>query len=137
LTSVILPFTKSAHNSPALPDNVIDIVKMAQPQVLILPAGRAMEDLKKVKSIKAIVVVDISSAPHMDWSSEDGGVPVKTWSQILDIEAHHEPSEAAPIAIQSFFNTKGEFKSVDFTHQVILSFTGPYFRMSSQQLLVK
>lgn len=93
---------------------------MAQPQVLILPAGLAIEDLKQIKSINAIVVVDISSAPHMDWSSEEGDVPVKTWEQLLEIKAHHEPSEPAAVAIQSFARLDGEFKSVDFTHQVFL-----------------
>lgn len=97
----------------------MDILKMVQPQVLILPAGLAIEVLKQIKSIKDIVVVDISSDPHMDWSSEDGDIPVKTWSQLLDIEAHHEPSEPASVAIQSFIKTAGEFKSVEFTHQVL------------------
>jgi hypothetical protein len=92
---------------------------MAQPQVLILPAGLATEDLKPIKSLKVIVVVDTSSAPHIDWSSDDGDIPVKTWHQLLNIEAHHEPSDVSPVAIQSFDNTTGKFESIDFTHQVL------------------
>jgi len=119
LTSVILPFTTSTHNPPILPDNVIDILKAAQPQVLILPAGLAVEDLKQIKSIKGIVVVDISTGPHMDWSSEDGDIPVKSWPQLLELNAHHEPSELAAVAVQSFIKVGSELKPVEFTHQVL------------------
>jgi hypothetical protein len=87
---------------------------------LILPAGLAIQDLKEVKSIKGMVVVDISSAPHIDWTTEAGGVPVQTWTDLLESEAHHEPSEPAPVAIQSFIASKKNFKAVDFTQQVQL-----------------
>jgi len=121
LTSVTLPFTTSTHNPPTLPDNVIEILKAAQPQVLILPAGLAVEDLKQIKGIKAIVVVDISTEPHMDWSSEDGNIPVKSWTQLLELNARHEPSEPAAVAVQSFINSGGQLKSVEFTHQVLFA----------------
>jgi len=67
-----------------------------------------------------MVVVDISSAPHIDWTTEAGGVHVQTWTDLLESEAHHEPSEPAPVAIQSFIASKKNFKAVDFTQQVRL-----------------
>lgn len=113
-----MPFATSTHNSPGLPDNVIEILKAAQPQVIILPAGLAIQDLKQIKSMKGIVVVDISTAPHMDWSSEDGDIPVKSWTKLLELNADHEPSEPAPVAVQSFVKVGSELKSIEFTHQV-------------------
>lgn len=119
MTSVTLPFLTSGHNLPSLPDNVVEILNAAQPQVLILPAGLAVEGLNEIKSIKGIVVVDISTAPHMDWSSEDGDIPVKSWTQLLELNAHHEPSEPAAVAVQSFIKVGSELKSIEFTHQVL------------------
>lgn len=119
LTAVILPFTASTHSSPSVPDDVIDMIKVAKPQVLILPAGLATEDLKQIGSIKGLVVVDISSAPHMDWSEEDGGVPVQTWTSLLDSATHFEPTEtAAAVAIQSFTKAGKGYKSIEFTQRV-------------------
>jgi len=109
-----------SHNPPTIPDDVIDILKIEKPDVLILPAGLAIQDLNDVKSIKAIVVVDISSAPHIDWGTDAGGVPVQTWTDLLKSEAHHEPSEPAPVAIKSFITSNKDFKAVDFTQQVQL-----------------
>jgi hypothetical protein len=94
-------------------------LKAAQPQVVILPAGLAVEDLEQIKSIKGIVVVDISTNPHMDWSSEDGDIPVKSWTKLLELNAHHEPSEPGTVAVQSFIKVGSELKSVEFTHQVL------------------
>lgn len=119
LTAVILPFTASSHNQPKVPDDVIDMIKVAKPQVLILPAGLATEDLQKIGSIKGLVVVDISSAPHMDWS-EDGGVPVQTWTSLLDSATHFEPTEtAAAVAIQSFTKVGKGHESIEFTQRVL------------------
>jgi hypothetical protein len=119
LTAVILPFTASTHNPPTVPDDVIDMLKVAKPQVLILPAGLATEDLKKIGSIKGLVVVDISSAPHMDWTEEGGDIPVQTWTGLLDSTTHFEPAEnAASVAIQSFTKTGKELKSVEFIQRV-------------------
>ena len=95
------------------------MLKVAEPQVLILPAGLALEDLKSIKSIKAIVVVDISTAPHMDWKEEDGDVPVQTWDELLNSGATHQPAETpADVAIQSFMRSEKGYKSVEFTQQV-------------------
>jgi hypothetical protein len=137
LTSVILPFTTSVHSPPRVPDDDIDIMKMAQPQVLILPAGLAIEDLKQIKSLKGIVVVDITSGPHMDWGCEDGGVPVHTWADLLESKVHHEPSGPSSIAIQSFRRSGAEVKSVEFTHQVLSNVNQSYYRTSLLQLQVK
>ena len=95
------------------------MLQVAQPQVLILPAGLALEDLKSIKSIKAIIVVDISSAPHMDWKEDDGNVPVQTWEELLNSGATHQPAETpAAVAIQSFMKSGKGDKSVEFTQQV-------------------
>jgi hypothetical protein len=119
LTNVVLPFTTSTHNPPTVPDDVIDMLKVAQPQVLILPAGLAIQDLKSIRSIKAIIVVDITTAPHMDWNDDDGGVPVHTWQELLNSGATHQPAEnPAAIAIQSFVRAEKGYKSVEFTQQV-------------------
>jgi hypothetical protein len=119
LTNVVLPFTTSTHSPPTVPEDVIDMLKVAQPQVLILPAGLAIEDLKSVKSIKAIIVVDISTAPHMDWKDDDAPVPVQTWQELLDSGATHQPVETpAAVAIQSFMKSEKGYKSVEFTQQV-------------------
>lgn len=91
---------------------------MANPDVLILPAGLAIQDLKGVKGIKGMVLVDISSAPHIDWGNDAGGVPVQTWTDLLESKTQHEPSDPAPVAIQSFTVVKKTFKAVDFTQQV-------------------
>ena len=69
--------------------------------------------------MKGIVVVDISTAPHMDWSSGDGDIPVKSWTKLLELGAHHEPSELAAVAVQSFIKVGSELKSIEFTHQVL------------------
>jgi hypothetical protein len=63
-------------------------------------------------------LVDISSAPHIDWGNDAGGVPVQTWTDLLESKAQHEPSDPAPVAIQSFTVVKKTFKAVDFTQQV-------------------
>jgi hypothetical protein len=118
LTAVILPFTASTHNPPTLPDDVVDMLKVAKPQVLILPAGLATEDLKKIESIKGLVVVDISSAPHMDWT-EEGDTSVQTWTGLLESTTHFEPAEnAASVAIQSFTKTGKGYESIEFTQRV-------------------
>ena len=101
-----------------LPDDVIDILNIAKPDVLVLPAGLAIQDLKGVTSIKGIIVVDISSSPHMDWATEAGGVPVQTWTDLLESKAHHEPSEPALVAIQSVVISKGNVEVIDFSQQV-------------------
>jgi hypothetical protein len=118
LTSIILPFATPTHSQPTIPDDIVDILKKAQPQVLVLPAGLALQDLKQISSLKRIVVVDISTAPHLDWSSEGEDVPVQTWTEVLDSPAHHEPPEPPSIAIQSFMRTAGEIKSIEFSHKV-------------------
>ena len=121
LTNVVLPFTTATHSPPTVPDDVIEMLKVAQPQVLILPAGLAIEDLNSVNSIKAIIVVDISTAPHMDWKDDDGPVPVQTWEELLDSGATHQPVETpAAVAIQSFMKSGKGYKSVEFTQQVRL-----------------
>ena len=118
LTSVILPFTASTHISPKLPEDVIEMVQISQPQVLILPAGLAVEDLEQIKSLKSFVVVDNTTAPHMDWREEGGDIPVHTWPELLGTKAHHEPCEPALVAIESFVNEGGKLKSIQFSHHV-------------------
>lgn len=120
LTCIILPFTTSILNSPTIPDDIIDILKEAQPQVLVLPAGLALQDLKQIGSLKRIVVVDISTAPHLDWSDGNEDVPVQTWPEVLDSTAHHEPTEPSSTVIQTFIRTASELKPVEFSHQVHL-----------------
>jgi len=115
---VTLPFTTTQHNPPAVPEDRIDMLKEAQPQVLILPAGLALEDVKAVKSLKAIIVVDISAAPHLDWTNEDGDIPTKTWPEVLEITEKYEPTEPAAVAVQSFVNLRTGYKSVEFSQQV-------------------
>jgi len=88
--------------------------------VLILPAGLALEDLKGLKSLNAIIVVDISSAPHIDWSMEQDNASVRTWDQLLETEAVHEPSDPPPVAIEDFVNLGTEHKPVDFSQEVLL-----------------
>jgi hypothetical protein len=117
LTCVILPFTTSTLIPPTIPDDVIDILNEAQPQVLVLPAGLALQDLKQIGSLKRAVVVDISTAPHLDWSSEEG-IPVQTWTEVLDSNAHYQPTGPSSTAIQTFLRSAGELKSVEFSHQV-------------------
>jgi hypothetical protein len=95
------------------------MLKSAQPQVLILPAGLAVEDLKAVKSLESVVVVDISTDPHMDWSNEEDGVSTKSWDEVLNISEHYEPTEPAEIAVQSFISLRNGLKSVEFTQQVL------------------
>jgi hypothetical protein len=95
------------------------MLKVAEPQVLILPAGLAIEDLKTVKSIKAIIVVDISTAPHLDWKDDNEDVPVQTWDELLNSGAIHQPAETpAAVAIQSFIRAGKGYKSVEFSQQV-------------------
>jgi hypothetical protein len=122
LTSVILPFTTSSQNPPSFPDDVLDILRISAPQVLIVPAGLAIEEIQKYKSIKAIIVVDIASDSHMNWEEENGDIPVKTWKEVLENQHHHDPPEILPsIAIQSFTKSEKGFTSIEFTHQVLSS----------------
>jgi hypothetical protein len=118
LTSITVPFTASSHNPATLPDDVVDRIKVAQPQVLILPAGLAIEELKGVKSLKAIIVVDVTTAPQVDWSTEQEDTHVRTWEQLLETEAQHEPSDPAPIAIQGFVKLGSQYQLVDFSQEV-------------------
>jgi hypothetical protein len=137
LTIVSLPFTTASHNPPTLPDDVLEMLHIAQPQVLILPAGLALDDVQKVKSIKANVVVDISAATHMNWNEDEGDVETHTWTQVLGFEKQYEPAEKhSAIAIQAFIPTKSGFKSVEFTHQVMASKALPDCRMSLPLLRV-
>jgi hypothetical protein len=96
------------------------MIKAAQPQVLILPAGLALEEVEGIKSIKNIVVVDIGSAPHMDWAEEEGKIPVQTWTDMLEASGpHHPPADKpAAIAFQSFTKHGKSYKPVNFTQQV-------------------
>ena len=119
----VLPFTTTQHNPPIIPEDRIEMLQAAQPQVLILPAGLAIEDIKAVKSLQTVIVVDISTAPHMDWANEEGDISTKTWNEVLEIAEHYEPTEPAAVAVQSFVSDKNGFKSVEFSQQVVpLSF---------------
>jgi len=118
LTAVVLPFTTTQHNPPRVPDDRIDMLKAAQPQVLILPAGLAVEDLKSVKSLKTVIVVDISSDPHMDWTDQLADISVQNWNEVLEITEHYEHTEPANVAVQSFVPVKDGYKSIEFTQQV-------------------
>jgi hypothetical protein len=117
----VLPFASNAHGAPIVPDDVISIVRAVQPQVLVLPAGLALDDLEHIKSIKTIVVVEVTVDPHLDWKDEGGGIPVLTWTQIIDQDTKHEPTEPSQIACQSFDFSSSE--AVDFTQQVTMSRT--------------
>ena len=108
----------SNYNPATIPSDVVDLLKVAKPQVLILPAGLAIEDLKDLTSLKAIIVVDISSAPHVDWSMEQDDTSVRTWDQLLETEAMHEPSDPPPVAIEDFVNLGTEYTTVDFSQEV-------------------
>ena len=88
--------------------------------MLILPAGLALEDLKGLRSLNAIIVVDISSAPHVDWSMEQDNASVRTWDQLLETEAMHQPSDQPTVAIEDFVNLGTEYKTVDFSPEVPL-----------------
>jgi hypothetical protein len=118
LTSVILPFTATSHNPVGMDSDTLELLKVAEPQVLILPAGLAIEDLKGLKSLKAIIVVDISTGPHMDWSTEQENTVVRTWDQLLESEAQHEPSDPPQVAIQGFVKFGSEYKTVNFSQEV-------------------
>jgi len=119
LTSVILPFTTAATNPPTIPEDVLDLLKTSQPEVLVLSAGLALQDIEQIKSLKTLVVIDVAEDPHMDWHEEGGSIPVKTWDEVLELTVHHDPSEKlASVAIQSFSKTTKGFKSVEFTHEV-------------------
>lgn len=119
LTSVTVPFAASSHNPATLPDDVVDRIKVAQPEVLVLPAGLAIEELKGVKSLKAIIVVDVSTTPQVDWSTEQEDTHVRTWEQLLENEAQHEPSDPAPVAMQGFVKLGSQYKLVNFSHEVL------------------
>jgi len=96
------------------------MLKVAKPQVLVLPAGLALQDLKGIKSIKYIMVVDIGSAPHMDWSDGSKSHSVQTWSDMLEAAGaqHEEPAKPAAIAFQSITKSGSTYKTVDFTQHV-------------------
>ena len=137
LTSIILPFTTATHTPATIPEDALEILKMSKPQLLVLPAGLALGDLKDVQCIKFVIVVDISTGPHIDWSDEGHGIPVKTWQQVLETSTLHEPCEPAPVAIQSFVSTQNGFKSIEFNQEVNLCLGGSHLRTLSLQLQVK
>ena len=101
-------------------EDYIEMLKAAQPEVLVLPAGLATDQIRSaVKSLKAIVLVDISSAPHIDWKDDDGDTFTQTWTDLLGSTVHYDPpQELAPVAIQSFVSTTDGFSSVEFTNEV-------------------
>lgn len=103
-----------------MPSDFLDLLNATEPQVLILPAGLAIEDLKDLKSLKAIIVVDISTAPHVDWSTEQENTSVRSWDQLLESEAQSEPSDPPPVAIQGFVKLGTAYKPVDFSQDVRL-----------------
>jgi len=120
LTLVVLPFTKVQQVPPTVPEDHIAMLKLAKPDVLILPAGLALDEVKKaVPSLKGVVVVDISTAPHMDWTDDDGDTFTQTWTDLVQSKTKHDVPQILPsIAIQSFVSTAKGFESVEFTHQV-------------------
>jgi hypothetical protein len=131
LTSIILPFTTAATNPPTIPEDVLDLLKASQPQVLVLSAGLALQDIEPIKSLKAVVVIDVTAGPHMDWHEDRDSIPVKTWVEVLESTVHHEPSaKLASVAIESFSKTTKGFKSVEFTHQVHCQETESHSRIS-------
>jgi len=131
LTSAVLPFTATATNPPTIPEDVLDLLKASQPQVLVLSAGLALQDIEPIKSLKAVVVIDVTAESHMDWHEDRDSIPVKTWDELLESTVHHEPSEKlADVAIQSFSKTTKGFKSVEFTHQVYCQEIVSHSRMS-------
>ena len=121
LTEIILPFTTPSQSPPIIPENVINMLKVSQPDVLILSAGLALEDIKGIKSLKGIVVVDISSEPHMEWEEEFGNTHVQTWTDLIAAAGPSEADDAKPaaIAFQCFITTGDTYKTVNFTHQVM------------------
>jgi hypothetical protein len=121
LTSVVLPFTTPTQSPPILDPEALEMLRVAQPQVLILQAGLAVDSLNAIKSLKEIIVVDNTTGSQMDWGEEDGQVPTKTWDALLENKATFPPLETLPtdaIAVETFENSPEGYKSIKFTHQV-------------------
>jgi hypothetical protein len=120
LTLVILPFTKVQQVPPTVPEDHIAMLKLAKPDVLILPAGLAVEEVRQgVPSLKGVVVLDISTSPHMDWKDESDNTVTQTWTDLLKTKAKYDlPQTLPPVAIQSFVPNADGFDPVEFSHQV-------------------
>lgn len=101
------------------------MLNVSQPQVLILPAGAATDQLKVIKSLKSVVVVDVGAASHMYWGEEKGEIPMKSWSELLETKSQFDPPEKLPqVAIQTVTKTSEGYQSIEFTHQVLLPLNG-------------